>query len=317
MSRGTAISLLVVVALGQGGCAGRQGDAAAVEGNATPTATATNHSAATLCAEQDNVNITLSGSVRRFAIEATHPAYSVGNDNCAPDFTNCPPDATPTYPFTPKVYKLFDDGETVVEAVREATWWRPRGMIARVDEGARVRNIHYLRLYRKIAGAAEWPQVLVLYMDGNLRLIPQPPVGCASVCFGSSVIVGPAAVAERPLAEIRSVRYVSSSQTLTVAYVQGGTATIRLQAADRQRTRVTVFVSYPTDSLPCATFRSMYVRGGNADVDHVLWTRTGGQERDSRTMSFPGGPTSEWFFHRTARSRHNISAPDIRLTLLK
>jgi len=314
----TALAVTCVAAnLCLAGCGEREGRAATEAAAATPKAMGSNRSTPTLCAEQDNVNIPLTGAVKSFTIEATHPTYAVGNDNCAPDFANCPDDPGPTYSFTPQVYKLLDDGETVVEAVREATWWRPTGMTAQVDDGRRVFTIHYLRVYRKIAGAAEWPQVLVLYMDGNLRLIPQPPVGRASVCFGSSVVVGPAAIAERPIAAIRSVRYRSSLRTLEVAYREGGAATLRLGTIDRQRALVTVKVNYPTDAKPFATFRSMYVKDGNADVDHVQWRDVAGKLRDSKVLRFPGGESSAWFFHRATRSQHNTSAPDIRIALVR
>ncbi|MCI0420570.1 MAG: PA14 domain-containing protein, partial [Acidobacteria bacterium] len=162
---------------------------------------AANQSTTTECAEEDNVNIPLTGQIASFIIEATHPTSPVPPDNCAPDFSNCPP-ALSGFSFTPGVFKLFDDGETVVEAVREASWWRPNGMAAAVDDRPQAPDAHYVRIYRRIADTSEYPQVLVLYQDGALRLIPQPPVGASSVCFGSSVIIGPAAPAQRPIAEI-------------------------------------------------------------------------------------------------------------------
>ncbi len=281
-----------------------------------PTALAENRSATTLCAEQDNVNIPLSGRARSFVVEATHPTYPVGTDNCAPDFTNCPDDPGPMYSFTPHVYKLLDDGETVVEAVREASWWRPRGMRARVDGGQEESEIHYVRVYRRIAGANEWPQFLVLYMDGNMRLIPQPPVGRTSVCFGSSVIIGPTTVGDRPLAEIASLTYRSSSKTVEISYREGGSAILALQQVDRQRARVAVTVNYPTDVKPFATFRSMFVADENADVNRVSWTDADGAQHEAPIMEFPGGEGTMWLCHRTTRSRHNTSAPDIRIRLL-
>ena len=56
-----------------------------------PPTTAHNLSTPTLCAEEDNVNIPVSGNVGVFVIEATHPTYEVGLDNCQADFRNCPP----------------------------------------------------------------------------------------------------------------------------------------------------------------------------------------------------------------------------------
>ncbi len=287
-------------------------------GHATPavTATATSHSTVTLCAEEDNVNISLLGRVLSFLIEATHPTYTVGQDNCAPDFTNCPP-GDPGHSFTPGVYKLFDDGVTVVEAVREASWWQPRGMTARADNGPQQTDIHFVRVYRKIAGANEWPQFCVLYMDGNLRLIPHPPVGRSSVCFGSSVVVGPAPVESRPIAEIASVRYVSVSETLEVTYQAGGSAELHFEEVTRTRARVKVTIGYPTDAAPFATFRSMCVADGNADVDHVTSRDASDATHASGVMAFGGGEGTEWLLHRNTRSSHNTSAPDIRIKLLE
>ena len=51
-----------------------------------------NASEPTLCAESDNVYVKLTSSdVRRFAIEAVHPAYmgTIVVDRWAPDFRNC------------------------------------------------------------------------------------------------------------------------------------------------------------------------------------------------------------------------------------
>jgi hypothetical protein len=311
--RDPRLIMLAAVLLCHGGCSGGtdQGEPATVK------AVAENCSTATLCAEQDNVNVALTGSVRSFVVEATHPTYQVGTDDCTPNFRDCPDPSAPMYPFAPHVYKLFDDGETVIEAVREASWWRPRGMSARVDAGDAESDIHYVCVSRKVLGANEWPQFMVLYMDGNMRLIPHPPVGRTRVCFGSSVIIGPAAVADRPIAEIASVRYLSSSKTMEITYREGGSARLALQDVSRQRARVVVTVNYPTDAEPFATFRSMFVENGNADVDHVRWTEPEGTQHDAPIAEFRGGEGTTWLFHRTTRSRHNTSAPDIRIQLLR
>ena len=76
-------------------------------------------------------------------------------------------------------------------------------------------------------------------------------------------------------------------------------------------------VSYPTEAEPFATFRSMFVENGNADVDHVRWTDPEGTQHEASAMEFPGGEGTMWLFERTTRSRHNTSAPDIRIQLLR
>jgi hypothetical protein len=278
---------------------------------------ALDQSTTTQCAEHDNVNIPFLGTVASFTVEAMHPGYHgyhVSTYACMADFTNCPP-PDPGYPFPPGVFTLFDDGETVVEAVREASWWRPNGMAAAADDGAPVTDMHYVRVSRKIPDANEWPQFLALYMDGNLRLIPHPPGGAKSVCFGSSVIIGPAAIAARPIAEISSVRYLSKSQTLEIMYRTGGSAHLIVQDVNRAMARVWVIVRYPTDRLPFATLRSMFVAEGNADVDHVQWEDAAGRTHDDAILTFPGGNGTEWCFYRRTSSRHNPSAPDLRISL--
>lgn len=276
--------------------------------------TATNLSSPTLCAEQDNVEIPLMGKLRAFAIEATHPAYPVGTNSCAADFTNCSSPSGPMYPFSPAVVKLFDDGQSVVEAITEASWWRPQGMTVSIQRGGRAKNVHYLRISRKVADEFSWPQFLVLYADGNVRLIPHPPVGLNSVCFGSSVIVGPTTEADnRPLAEIRSVKYDPKAQTLKVRYVSGGSATLSIEEVSRTQSRVGVSINYPTSTLPFATFRSMFVGDGNADVDQVEWSDASGSSHDDPVLSFAGGSSARWIFHRNFLSQHNQSAPDLSL----
>lgn len=135
------------------------------------------------------------------------------------------------------------------------------------------------------------------------------------MCFGSSVIVGPAPVASRPIAEVASAEYISSLKVVKVTYRRGGSATFNLGRVNHTRTRVVVTASYPTGSAPFATFRSMFVAEGNTDVDHVRWRDSSAVLRTKRIPAFSGGKSSDWFFFRSIRSRHNTSAPDIRITL--
>lgn len=273
------------------------------------TASASNQSTSTLCAEEDNVNIPITGDVKSFIIEATHPIYQVQSYSCTPNFSNCPP-PEPGYPFTPGIFKLFDDGETIVEAVREKEWWRPNGMEVSVDDQTPMTDIHLIRIYRKIVDVNEWPQFFVLYMDGNLRLIPQPPVGVSSICYGSSLVVGPTPVSQRPIAEIKSVKYVSSSKTIEATYLFGGSATLDLNEVDRNIAIVKVSVNYPTNN-PFTTFRSMFIEEGNADIDHLKWKDASETSHDDLIMVFLGGEGEEWFFYRNTPSHHNESGPDI------
>jgi hypothetical protein len=273
----------------------------------------TNQSITTACAEDDNINISFTGHATSFSIQATHPNYSIETDNCTADFTNCTSTGT-TFSFTPATYNTYDDHETVVTAVRQALWWRPTGMTFSVDNGTQYSDIHYITVSQKVVDEDSWPQYLVLYMDGNMRLIPQPPIGINKVCFGSSVIIGPTLNDTRPLAEIVSAHYVSSSKTIEVTYKAGGTAILSIGEVNRTHARVGVSVNYSTDANPFAVLRSMYVMDGNADVDHVQWTDQTSSSHDDSIMNFINGESSDWLFHRVTRSSHNTSAPDITIT---
>jgi hypothetical protein len=275
---------------------------------------ARNKSTTTECSEQSNINIPLSGVVTSFVIEATHPMYAFDDDNCERDLTGCPA-MPPENPNAAKITKLYDDGETVIETVTEPNWWRPKGMGVSVDKGQEASNVHYLRLYRRSEEKESWPQVLIFYSDGSMRLSPQPPVGKQSVCFGSSVIIGPAAVADKPFADVIYARYVSLIKRLIVVFKDGGQATLDLSKLNRQTARVKVTVNYPTDKLPFATFRSMYVAPDKADVDNVRWTEAVGMKHEIDIMTFTNAVGKDFFFYRGVPSKHNTSAPDIRIAV--
>ena len=173
-------------------------------------------------------------------------------------------------------------------------------------------DIHYVVLHRKLPDEERWPQFCVLYADGNLRLIPQPPVPGVDVCYGSSVIVGPAAVASRPLAEIASVDYRSSTKELFVTCRDGGSAVLDVGLVNRTNAVVRVTVNYPTDR-PFCTFRSMFVTETNSDAALVEWKDLSAITHEDPIVSFSGTVGAEWFFKRETPSAHNLSAPDIRI----
>jgi hypothetical protein len=291
--------------------------------SSAPLMVVTNLTTPTQCAEEDNVNVPLTpaGNVRKlaFSIEARHPAYEIGQDSRDADFSNCPPAPPSTGAAAPpETVSLYDDHvSTAIVGVRDPNFHRP-GM--RVSAGgAPADGVHYIRLIRRIAGTDSWPEVLVLYSDGNLRLKPQaPPSGGDAAfggdpVFGSSVVVGPAPQSQRPVADIRSVRYSPSDQTLHVRYAaRGSRADLRLGRVDRLVTRVRVTARYPSGpAVAFATLRSMFVSDGNNDVDSVAWADEGGAVRQENMGAFRTATASAVSFTRALRSRHNTSAPDI------
>jgi hypothetical protein len=271
---------------------------------------ANNNSYTTPCAEESNVNIPIFGPhTTRFQIVATHPSYGIGKDSCDPDVSGCPTPTPGPTPLPDLCAKVYDDGINVVRVCTAANWWRPSTMTVTVS-GQPIDG-HYLELYRKIPGANEWPGFFVLYEDGNTRLIPHPPEGRSQVCYGSSVIVGSALEVEskRPYANVQEVRVDPSSMSLDITYRDGGTAHVEL-FVDRTRAVASVDVNYPTSAaIPFATFRSMYVADGNADVDHIE-TPSGNYPILGEWTTLEG---SWWIFHRKVQSDHHTSAPDIRI----
>ena len=275
----------------------------------------------TLCAEVDNVNVPLSVdrplSGLTFTVEAHHPAYPVAEDHRAADFGNCPAVLTAGGGGPQQVFHVYDDHvATALEAVSDPNFHEP-GMRVRVG-AASVNDVHFVRLIRRIGATDSWPEVLVLYSDGNLRLKPQaPPEGGdpaygGDPVFGSSLIVGPAPRGERPVAQIRSVSYVPSKGAFRLKYEAGGAATLRLLRADREGTRVQVVARYPTSpQVPFATLRSMFVREGNADVDTVQWQDPSGAVRGTDVATFGSARGTAFGFGRSMTSLHNTSAPDV------
>ncbi len=178
--------------------------------------------------------------------------------------------------------------------------------------GPSLEDTHYIAVSKKVSGENSWPQFLVLYADGNLRLIPHPPLGHSSVCFGASVIIGPAETSVRPIAEISSVSYQPSNNTLTIAYRQGGSAELNM-SVDRTAAVVMVDVNYPTNELPFATFRSMFVDEGNCDTAKVTILDNGFLVSDSNVLDAAQSSGNEFVFYREDPSVHNMSGPDIRI----
>lgn len=285
-----------------------------------PSMVGENLTTPTSCAEEDNVNVPLSLPRRSkrfsFTIEARHPAYEIGYGNREPDFSSCPP-ATSAASAPQETIKLYDDHvSTAVLAVRDPNFHTP-GMRVTVPGNA-ANDVHFIRLVRKVADADSWPEVLVLYSDGNLRLKPQAPVSGGDQehggdpAFGSSVIVGPTLRSTRPVAQVRSVSYDALRHTFRVTYAAGGFADLRIQQVDRFATRVRVMARFATSpDTPFATLRSMFVAEGNSDVDQVVWVDDSGVGHAEGIMGFGSSPASEFLFRRATRSRHNTSAPDI------
>ena len=284
-----------------------------------------NNSIPDTCPEHDNVSLVIRTNVAQYRIVATPPTdYAVLTNSCDTNWTGCPislPSADYYQGPTLIESKFHDVGTIYVLANRNEYFWRPLGMTVRKNGVTVATNITFIEIGGYIPQSnGEYPKYFVLYADGYLRLIPYPPTNFHSICFGTSVIVGPAAVEERPHADIASVDFHTANNTITVTYRSGGSATILVDPNNITRTSATVLVTvnYPTDRSLC-TIRSMYVSDGNSDCDTVVSTDAddgnGAAIHMLPVMDFNVTSGVSWLAKRYIRSIQRESAPNILIYL--
>ena len=268
-----------------------------------------------LCAEKDNVTINLtSRDVRSFRIEAAHPAYigTLQRDSFEADWTGCtaPGDPTPGTPQPPRRTTLYEQIDFWVVGLTLPTFWRPSTTTVRI--GNRVeKGIHLLQVWmiRPMGGE----EVLVLYpQDGYWRLRPRAPAGLAPTAFGSSFLIGPVEVDERPLVKLKDVAFDPKARAFTLSFVRGGTATVTMAATDQNRHVLEVAFDRPIADRPFAALRSMYITEFNNDVARVAVIESGAKGwREEGIMGFKRATATRVWLGRTSPSRHNTSAPDM------
>jgi len=272
-----------------------------------------NASTPTLCAETDNVYLKLvSAAVRRFVIEATHPAYAgtIVADRTAPDFRNCDMSADPVHRAAPRRVTIYETGDLQLVGHTFPSFWRPGAVPVQV--GTRVETgLHLLQLFVKFKERTE--EVLVLYpADGYWRARPLPPEHLTYSAYGSSFLIGPVETAGRPFVDIRDIAFDPSTLAFRLAFARGGEATLRLDAVDREHIALDVTFDRPIEARPFAALRSMFVTEINADVARVSWRTSAGKAYEvAPIMSFGRADALEFWAGRRLPSRHNTSAPDM------
>jgi hypothetical protein len=268
-----------------------------------------------LCAEHDNITVYHRGDVRYATVIATHPTFTNATEICPTNWDNCPSGVPDTNYFDYLYAKPYDDGTNYLIIHRLTNFWRPYGMVVMTNGTFCETNIHYIELGRNIPGTTNWPTFLAMYSEGYTRLVPFPTLSNTNLCMGSSVIIGPAEIAERPYADIESVDVRMGSQTLFITYRNGeGTALADLNTLSRSNATVKLTMDFP-GGKPFLTLRSMHVTDTNCDVSHVEWVDHYGTVHIDPIKSFQGGVGREWFYRRVIASTHNESAPDIRIVL--
>jgi hypothetical protein len=273
-----------------------------------------NASVPTLCAETDNVYLKLvSAKVESFAIEASHPAYAgtIVVDRSAPDFRNCDMSSDPAYRAEPRRVTLYETAEQQLIGHTFSSFWRPNTVPVRVGERVTT-GLHLLQLFTKYKERTE--EVVVLYPpDGYWRARPLPPVNLSWSAYGSSFLIGPVESEARPFVDIKEVAFDPQTRSFRLSFARGGAATLRLDAADEERTALDVRFDRPVDSgRPFAALRSMFVTETNADVARLAWRAPGALAYSTMPiMAFQRAEALELWTGRRLPSRHNTSAPDL------
>lgn len=273
----------------------------------------TNGSEPVLCAEKDNVTLNLANpAVRSFRIEAAHPAYigALSVDRFAADWTACPMKEAALAQPMPDRITLYETVEWQVIGYREKGFWRPSDTVVRVGDRTE-RNIHLIQIWYRFQDRAE--EVLVVYpTDGYWRARPLPPANLRWTAYGSSFLIGPVVVEERPIVKIKEIAFDPATRTFTLAYPDGNSATVRLATLNQELIGLDVAFARPIAGGPFAALRSMYVTEFNADVARVaLREKDAAGWREEAILPFRRGNATDLWAGRLVPSRHNTSAPDM------
>jgi len=274
----------------------------------------TNTSEPVLCAEKDNVSINFaSPEVRHFRIEAAHPVYAgqMRQDSWEPDWTACEDISAETsnHPH-PTMKNLHESAELRVTGLSYTHFWRPSDVTVRIGNRAE-KNIHMMQVLKRREGRED--EVLVLYpADGYWRIKPLPPSHLGWSAYGSSFLVGPVTVEQRPIVDLKEVAFDPAAMTFTLTFVAGGTATVALKDLTEERLTLDVAFDRAIEGKPFAALRSMYVTEFNADVARVAAREENARAwREEPIMAFRGARATDVWMGRLVPSRHNTSAPDM------
>jgi hypothetical protein len=289
--------------------------AASLDGIAVEVA---NASEPVLCAEKDNVTINLtSPEVRRFRVQATHPAYigALTLDRHAPDFTACQDlskETTEVRP--PRQVTFYEDVETWLTGTTFTNFWRQHDVPFRVGERVE-RGLHVVQLWVRRDERAE--EVLVIYPgDGYWRIRPLPPAHMRWSAYGSSFLVGPVETERRPVVNIKEIAFDPKTLSFRLTFARGGSATLKVEKLDRDRLTLDVTLDQPVAGRPFAALRSMYVTEFNADVARIALREPDAKGwREEPIMSFGRARATDVWAGRLVPSRHNTSAPDMIFNL--
>jgi hypothetical protein len=276
-----------------------------------------NESEPVLCAEKDNVTIkAISPEVRRFQIEAAHPAYIAGllRDNWDADWTACDMTGDPAFkaPVPPRRVTFYESIEYWLVGYTFPTFWRPADTTFKV--GDRVeKGLHLVQLWK--LGKTGSYEVLVVYpQDGYWRTRPLPPPQLSATAYGSSFLFGPIEQdAGRPVVNIKEIAFDPATLSFKLDFKDGSAGTLKLDSVDENRMVLDAVLDRPvTGGKAFVALRSMYVTEFNNDVARIAVREPGAKGwREELLMPFSGGKATDIWMGRTTHSRHNTSSPDM------
>lgn len=285
--------------------------------------TAINASYPTRCAEEDNVYLKLVGSsIRKFRIEALHPAYigSLTSDSSAPDFSGCSFDGSgneedPVYMFKPKRVILWESEELLIVGKTLERFWRPNLVKVSVN-GVHQDDIHLIQVHLKDRHLpTRLPdEFLVLYpTDGYWRLKPLAAPHLGVGAYGSSFLVGPVEEALRPVVNLAAVEFIPATRTFELDYQDGSHGSMKIVEINPRRAALDYSHDRPSQAdTPIVAVRSMYVAPDNADASQVVFHQRGESASVSKNlMTFVRSDVEDIRIGRAIISKHNASAPDM------
>jgi hypothetical protein len=284
------------------------------------TATVTNATRTTLCAEEDNVYFKLAGEgLSGMRIEARQPSYisQLTVDDSKADFTDChfKQSENPVYHFQPKQVVLWENERYVMLGNTYETFWRPDEVDV-VVAGRVTQQVHLIQLHLKDASepSAGRFEFLVLYpVDGYWRAKPIPSLPMTASTYGTSFLVGPVREALRPVVELSKVEFLPDQLSFQLSYEDGSHGTMHIAEISRDK----LALEYAHDrgyasSQPMAAIRSMFVTPEKADVAEVsLRPAPSGELLTQPLSAVQERAVTEVRFGRSVLSKHNPSAPDM------
>ena len=137
------------------------------------------------------------------------------------------------------------------------SFWRTQDVPVRI--GNRVeRGLHLVQVWMRYKGRPS--EVLVVYpRDGYWRARPLPFGTLHETAYGSSFLIGPVEVQERPLVALTEIAFDPQTKSFHLAFELGGSARIAMTGIDQHEIRLDcTYSGAMPDGRAFASLRSMY-----------------------------------------------------------